>query len=151
MLLDKLDDQDERDWYAAQAAEHGWSRNVLLNQIISHLHQRIGSAPSNFARQLPSPDSELVQEITKDPYVFEFLEISAQAHKRDLEQALMERLQQVLLELGRGFAFVGRQVHLDVDGEDFYLDLLLFHVTQLWARSKPGSFTIWPASTQAMS
>ena len=131
VLLDKLDDRAERNWYAAEADKHGWSRKVLLNQIINQLHRRVGAAPSNFAGQLPVPDSELAQELTKDPYVFDFLGITERARERDIEQALMDRLQQVLLELGRGFAFVGRQVHLDVEGEDFYLDLLLFHVTQL--------------------
>lgn len=131
VLLDKLDDQAERDWYASAAVEHGWSRNVLLNQIIGQLHRRTGAAPSNFAVQLSSPDSELAQELTKDPYVFDFLTLSGRVQERDVEQALMDRLQQVLLELGRGFAFVGRQVRFDVGGEDFTVDLLLFHVTQV--------------------
>lgn len=131
VLLDKLDDQSDRDWYAAEADRNGWSRKVLLNQIINQLHRRVGAAPSNFAGRLPAPDSELAQELTKDPYVFDFLTITERAHERDVEQALMDRLQQVLLEFGRGFAFVGRQVHLDVEGEDFFVDLLLFHVTQL--------------------
>jgi predicted nuclease of restriction endonuclease-like (RecB) superfamily len=131
VLLDKLDDRNERDWYAARAAEQGWSRNVLLNQIISRLHQRSGAAPSNFGTRLPAADSELAQQLTKDPYVFDFLGLAASAAERDVEQALTDRLQKTLLELGRGFAFVGRQVHFDVDGDDFYVDLLLFHVEQM--------------------
>ncbi|PZS25785.1 MAG: DUF1016 domain-containing protein [Pseudonocardiales bacterium] len=131
VLLDRFDDQAERDWYAAAAIEHGWSRNVLLNQIKNRLHEREAAAPSNFAAQLPAGESELAQELTRDPYVFDFLDLTDRAAERDLEQALMDRLTDTLLELGRGFAFVGRQVHFDVDGDDFYVDLLLFHVTQL--------------------
>lgn len=130
VLLDKLDDQAERDWYAAAAAEHGWSRNVLLNQIMNRLRERTGAAPSNFAGRLPAADSELAQQLTKDPYVFDFLSLTGRTAERDVEQALMDRLQQTLLEFGRGFAFVGRQVHFDVEGDDFYVDLLLFHVDQ---------------------
>jgi len=131
VLLDKLDDQSQRDWYAAAAVEHGWTRKVLLNQIIGRLHLRQGNAPSNFSAQLTPPDSDLAQELTKDPYVFDFLTLTERARERDIEQALMDRLQETLLEFGRGFAFVGRQVHFDVDSEDFYVDLLLFHTDQL--------------------
>jgi len=131
VLLDKLPEASERDWYAAAAAEHGWSRKVLLNQILGGLRQRLGAAPSNFSLRLADTDSELVQELTKDPYIFDFLTITQHARERDVEQALMQRIQDTLLEFGRGFAFVGRQVHFDVDGDDFYVDLLLFHVEQL--------------------
>lgn len=131
VLLDRLDDQVDRDWYAAASIEHGWSRNVLLNQIKNRLHQRQAAAPSNFPSHLPALDSDLAQQLTKDPYVFDFLGLSGAVAERDLEQALMDRLQDTLLELGRGFAFVGRQVHFDVDGDDFYIDLLLFHIPQL--------------------
>lgn len=131
LLLDKLDDPTTRDWYAAAAVQHGWSRNVLMNQIMNRTHERIGSGPSNFTRQLPTADSELAQQIAKDPYVFDFLELTGQAAERDLEQSLMDRIVDTLRELGVGFAFVGRQVHFDVGGDDFYLDLLFFHVVQL--------------------
>lgn len=131
VLLDKLDDQDERDWYAAKAAEHGWSRDVLRLQITGRLHGRLGAAPSNFADQLPAADSDLARQLTKDPYVFEFLNMHEHVAERDVEQALMDRLQQTLLEFGRGFAFVARQLHFEVDGDDFYADLVLFHVDQL--------------------
>jgi len=131
VLLDKLNDGAERNWYAAAAAEHGWSRNVLLNQIMSRLHQRTAAAPSNFGHRLPAADSELAQQLTKDPYVFDFLGLSDTAAERDVEQALMDRLQQTLLEFGRGFAFVGRQMHFDVDGDTYIVDLLLFHVDQM--------------------
>ena len=131
VLLDKIDDQAERDWYAAKAVDNGWSRNVLLNQIVGRLHLREGAAPTNFAAQLPSGESELAQQLTKDPYVFDFLNVSERALERDVEQALMDRLQETLLELGRGFAFVGRQVRFDVEGENFFADLVFFHVEQL--------------------
>lgn len=131
VLLDKLDEQSERDWYAARAAEHGWSRNILLNQIMSRLRQRTAAAPSNFEHRLPAPDSELAQQLTRDPYVFDFLGLTDTAAERDVEQALMDRLQQTLLEFGRGFAFVGRQMHFDVDGDAYIVDLLLFHVDQM--------------------
>lgn len=131
LLLDKLSDRGERDWYAARAAENGWTRNVLLNQIMSRLHERAGTAPSNFDARLPGTDSALAQQLTKDPYVFDFLGLADKAAERDIERALMNRLQRTLLEFGRGFAFVGRQVHFDVDGEDFFVDLLLFHLEQL--------------------
>ena len=131
VLLDKLDDARTRTWYAQAAVEHGWSRNVLMNQIMNRTHERIGSGPSNFTRQLPAAESELAQQIAKDPYVFDFLELTDQAAERDLEQSLMDRIVETLRELGAGFAFVGRQVHFDVGGDDFYLDLLFFHVVQL--------------------
>ncbi|POH66025.1 MULTISPECIES: PDDEXK nuclease domain-containing protein [Cryobacterium] len=131
VLLDKLDDARTSTWYAQAAVEHGWSRNVLMNQIMNRTHERIGSGPSNFTRQLPTAESELAQQIAKDPYVFDFLELTDQAAVRDLEQSLMDRIVETLRELGAGFAFVGRQVHFDVGGDDFYLDLLFFHVVQL--------------------
>ena len=130
VLLDKVDDQVERDWYATQAAEHGWSRNVLLNQIMNRLHTRAGAAPSNFPAQLPAADSELAQQLTRDPYVLDFLDLAGPVAERDLEAALMNRLQDFLLELGHGFAFVGRQYRFEVDGQDFSIDLLFFNFAQ---------------------
>jgi len=131
VLLDKLEDIDTRAWYAAAAAKNGWSRNVLLNQIKNRTLERTGAAPSNFSAQLAPADSDLARQIAKDPYVFDFLELTEDAAERDLEQALMDRIIDTLRELGKGFAFVGRQVHFDVAGDDFYLDLLFFHVEQL--------------------
>lgn len=126
VLLDRLDNQAERDWYAATAAEHGWSRDVLRNQIKNQLHQREGAAPSNFPARLPPADSDLAQQLTRDPYVFDFLDITATTNERALEQGLIDSLQRTLSEFGRGFSFVGRQVHFDVDSQDFYIDLLFF-------------------------
>ncbi|GGU46128.1 PDDEXK nuclease domain-containing protein [Nocardioides albus] len=143
-LLDKLDDQPTRDWYAAAAAEEGWSRNVLLNMIMGQLHRRISAAPSNFDDALPATQTDLARELTKDPYIFDFLAQTRPRLERDLEQALVERMQETLTEFGSGFAFVGRQVHFEVDGDDFYVDLLFFHVTQLRyvvIELKSGRFT----------
>ncbi|MGP5319124.1 PDDEXK nuclease domain-containing protein [Arthrobacter rhombi] len=131
VLIDKLDTADARAWYTAASVEYGWSRNVLMNMIMNKSMERTGVAPSNFSRQLSSPDSELAQQVAKDPYAFDFLGLSAEVAERDLEQALMDRIVETLRELGPGFAFVGRQVHFDVGGDDFYLDLLFFHVEQL--------------------
>lgn len=131
VILDKLGDQETRTWYAAAAVQYGWSRNMLLNQIKNRTHERVGAAHSNFGQELTPADSDLAQQIAKDPYVFDFLNLTDDAAERDLEQALMDRIVDTLRELGSGFAFVGRQVHFDVGGDDFYLDLLFFHVEQL--------------------
>lgn len=125
-LLDKLDDADERLWYARQAMEHGWSRNVLVHQIESGLYHRQGHAVTNFDRTLPPPQSDLARQMLKDPYVFDFLSLEAEAQERDLERGLLAHLRDFLLELGVGFAFVGSQYHLEVGDQDFYLDLLSY-------------------------
>lgn len=130
-ILDKRLTPDAREWYAAAAVEHGWSRNVLMYMIMNNTLERTGAAPSNFVQQLVAPDSKLAQQVAKDPYSFEFLGLSGEVAERDLEQALMDRITDTLREMGPGFAFVGRQVHFDVGGDDFYLDLLFFHVEQL--------------------
>lgn len=130
-LLDKLNDASSRDWYASAAVEYGWSRNVLSNMIMNESMERTGAAPSNFTRSLSPADSELAQQVAKDPYAFEFLGLTGEVAERDLERALTERIVDTLRELGPGFAFVGRQVHFDVGGDDFYIDLLFFHVEQL--------------------
>ncbi|MEC5180858.1 PDDEXK nuclease domain-containing protein [Arthrobacter sp. CG_A4] len=130
VLLDKLDTPTHRVWYASAAVEHGWSRNVLMNMIMNKTLERTGAAPSNFVQQLVAPDSELAQQVAKDPYNFEFLGLSGEIAERDLENALTSRITETLRELGPGFSFVGRQVHFDVDGDDFYVDLLFFHIEQ---------------------
>lgn len=127
-LLDTDLNGDERQWYVHAAIEHGWSRAVMLHQIGSRLYHRQGRAATNFARTLPAPASELAQQIVKDPYNFEFLDIAADAAERDLERALTERIRHTILELGKGFAFVGSQYPLVVGGEDFYIDLLFYHL-----------------------
>ena len=107
---------------------NGWSRNVLTMQIESGTHRRIGNATSNFAMRLPEPDSDLVQQSLKDPYIFDFLTLEAGFHERELEIGLVAHIEKFLLELGQGFAFVGRQYHLDIGEQDFYIDLLFYHL-----------------------
>lgn len=131
ILLDQLDDPAARDWYAARDVQHGWSRGVLSHQIATDLRSREGSAPSNFEVALPPAESDQAQELTKDPYALDFLALDSDARERELEDRLVLRIIDTLRELGAGYAFVGRQVHFDVDGEDFYVDLLFFHVEQL--------------------
>lgn len=130
-ILDKAATSEERDWYAAAAVQFGWSRNVLLNMMMNRSMERTGTAPSNFDRQLAAPDSELARQMAKDPYNFEFLGLSGEVAERDLENALTSRITETLRELGPGFSFVGRQVPFDVDGDEFYVDLLFFHIEQL--------------------
>lgn len=127
-LLEKLETADERAWYAARTVENGWSRNVLVHQIESGLRQRQGQAVTNFDRTLPPPQSELAQQLLKDPYNFDFLSLGEQMLERDLERGLLEHVRKFLLELGVGFAFVGSQYPLEVGGQDFYLDLLFYHL-----------------------
>jgi predicted nuclease of restriction endonuclease-like (RecB) superfamily len=127
-LLEKVDRAEDRLWYAHQVIEHGWSRNVLLGQIETRVHARVGRALTNFKATLPPPHSDLAQQTLKDPYVFDFLTLGPEAQERDLERGLVEHVRDFLLELGVGFAFVGSQVHLEVGGEDFYIDLLFFHL-----------------------
>ena len=127
-LLEKLPDAELRLWYAAKAVENGWSRDVLAHHIASRLHQRSGTAVSNFAATLPPADSDLAQQATRDPYLFDFIGQTDIRRERDLEQGLITHLEKFLLELGQGFAFVGRQVHLEIDDQNFYADLLFYHL-----------------------
>jgi predicted nuclease of restriction endonuclease-like (RecB) superfamily len=127
-LLDKLKTEEERRWYAAKALEHNWSRNVLVMQIESRLYERSGAAITNFATQLPKPQSDLARESLKDPYRLDFLGLAKDAGERAIEDALIKHITQFLIELGTGFAFVGRQVHMEVGGDDFFIDLLFYHL-----------------------
>ena len=127
-LLDGVKAASERTWYARQAIENGWSRNVLVHQIESGLFERQGGALTNFSRTLPAEQSELAQQILKDPYNFDFLSLGPEILERDLERGLIEHLRALILELGKGFAFVGSQYHLEVAGQDYYLDLLFYHL-----------------------
>lgn len=128
VLLTKLNDIQTRITYASMCIEHGWSRNVLQHQIESGLLQRQGKATTNFNNTLPQAQSELAQQTLKDPYIFDFLNLDTEARERDLEKALTQHISQFLLELGAGFAFVGKQVPLEVGGQDFYIDLLFYHL-----------------------
>jgi predicted nuclease of restriction endonuclease-like (RecB) superfamily len=127
-LLSKLKDPAKRIWYARMVIKHGWSRSVLVHQIESDLYSRQGKAITNFPETLPAPQSDLANQLLKDPYHLDFLSIGPDVTERQLEMALLERLKNFLLELGKGFAFVGNQVHLEVGGKDFYLDLLFYHL-----------------------
>lgn len=128
ILIEKVKDPATRLWYARKTLENGWSRAVLTVQIESRLHERSGKAFTNFERTLPPAQSDMAREVLKDPYMFDFLTLGEDAHERDLERGLVEHVQKLLLEMGAGFAFVGRQVPLDVGDEDFYLDLLFYHL-----------------------
>lgn len=113
-------------WYAEAALEHGWSRPVLAMQIDTSLHQRQGRAVTNFGRVLPPETSDLAQQVLKDPYQFDFLTLQAAAQERDIERALIARVKDLLLELGKGFSFIGSQHRLEVGGQEFYVDLLFY-------------------------
>ena len=130
VLLDKVADMDERKWYIKKSAENGWSRNVLVHQIESNLYQRqvLADKVTNFDHRLPSPQSELAAQTMKDPYVFDFISFREDMLERDIEQALVRDVTKLLLELGTGFAFLGNQYHLNVGGDDFYIDLLFYNL-----------------------
>ena len=128
MLLDKLPDAESRIWYARQALENGWSSTVLDLQIQSGLMERSGKSVNNFPAALPPADSDMAVQIFKDPYLFDFLGTDMPRREVEIERQLTEHIQKFLLELGQGFAFVGRQVHLEVGGQDYYLDLLFYHL-----------------------
>jgi len=128
ILIQKVKHLPTRLWYARKAFEHGWSRDVLSLQIQSRAHERHGKAITNFERTLPPPQSDLAAQLLKDPYIFDFLTLEKPFHERELETGLLQHLQKFLVELGAGFAFVGRQVHMEVGEDDFYLDLLFYHL-----------------------
>jgi hypothetical protein len=128
LLLDKLDHAEKRHWYAEKTLQNGWSRDILAFQIENRLHERQGKAKQNFALTLPPGDSDMAMQIFKDPYLFDFLGTADTRKEREVEQALLDHVQQFLLELGSGFAFVGRQVLLEVGDQDFRLDLLFYHL-----------------------
>ena len=128
LLLEKLGNEEVRRWYAQQTAQNGWSRDILAMQIGSRLHERQGKAIQNFSLTLPPDESDMAAQIFKDPYLFDFLGTADTRKEREVEQALIDHVQQFLLELGSGFAFVGRQVLLEVGDQDFRLDLLFYHL-----------------------
>ena len=128
ILLTKFKNANLRDQYAQATLEFGWSRDMLEMQIKSRWHERTGQAVTNFSRTLPDPLSDLARQTLKDPYNFDFLGLSDEAHEREIERGLLEHLKRFMLELGVGFAFVGSQYHLEVAGEDFFVDLLFYHL-----------------------
>jgi predicted nuclease of restriction endonuclease-like (RecB) superfamily len=127
-LLDRLNTAEERLWYARQATRYGWSRNVLEIHIDTRLHERQGQAATNFTATLPPTQSDLARQLLKDPYHFDFLGLGPEAAEREIESALVAHLRRFLLELGVGFAFVGQQFRIQVGGEEFFLDLLFYHL-----------------------
>tara|TARA_B100001564_G_scaffold285327_1_gene248214 strand:- start:3155 stop:4222 length:1068 start_codon:yes stop_codon:yes gene_type:complete len=132
LIIEKIKDTDQAIWYIQQTIENGWSRNVLSLQIKSKLYERQASTEpgkvTNFANLLPKDQSDLAENILKDPYVFDFLDLSKEASEREIEGKLTDHIKDFLLELGTGFAFMGTQYHLEVGGDDFYIDMLFYHV-----------------------
>lgn len=127
VLMTRVKDHAVREWYAQRAIAGGWSRATLELQIRHRLHERQGNAVTNFEDRLPAPHSQLAQETLKDPYLFDFLGLGDEAHERAIESGLVQHITRFLLELGSGFAFLGRQVRLEVEGEEFFIDLLFYH------------------------
>ena len=127
-ILDHVKDPAEREWYARQTVENGWSRNVLVIHIEAGLFRQQGKAQTNFKQTLPAHQSDLAQQLLKDPYNFDFLTLAQEAHEKDLESGLLVNIRKVFLELGVGFSFVGAQYPLEIGGEDFKIDLLFYHL-----------------------
>ena len=128
ILMEKVKDLPTRYWYMLATVEQGWSRDVLTAMIKKRTHERQGKAVTNFEARLPAPQSDLAGQVLKDPYIFDFLTLAEPFLEREMETSLIRHLEKFLIELGRGFAFVGRQFHLDVSEEDFYIDLLFYHL-----------------------
>ncbi|GAA3935902.1 DUF1016 family protein [Chitinophaga oryziterrae] len=130
ILLDKLTHPGKRFWYMLNTIEHGNSRNVLAMQIQSDLFERqvVAKKITNFSRTLPEPNTDFANYIIKDPYIFDFVQAKEKADERNIEQQLTDHITKFLLELGKGFAFIGKQVKMEVGGQDFYIDLLLYHI-----------------------
>ncbi|RCJ16172.1 hypothetical protein A6S26_33915 [Nostoc sp. ATCC 43529] len=128
VLLDRVKAPEQRVWYIQQTIENGWSRAILEMQIESRLYERQGSAVTNFSQTLPKPQSDLAQQLIKDPYNFDFLTLGKEAQERDLERALVDRIRDFLLELGAGFSFVGSQYPIEVSSQEYRLDLLFYHL-----------------------
>jgi predicted nuclease of restriction endonuclease-like (RecB) superfamily len=129
LIITKASSVAEARFYIEQTQEQGWSRDVLALQIKSNLYARTGKAVTNFTRTLPLPQSDLAQQTLKDPYTFDFMAMTAPYNELDVEHQLTQHITQFLLELGKGFAFIGRQYQLEVAGNDYYIDLLFYHVT----------------------
>ena len=127
-LIEKLKEREERLWYAQETVKNGWSRNVLVHWIESDLYERQGKASTNFEQSMPRRQSDLARELLKDPYDFQFLATAREAEEREIEQGLVAHIREFLLELGAGFAFLGQQFKLEVGGEEFFIDLLFYHV-----------------------
>ena len=127
VLVEKLKSSIKRLWYARQTIEHGWSRAVLVHQIETGLYERQGKALTNFSATLPTPQSDLARQLIKDPYNFGFIGLGTDISERQLEDSLVNRIKDFLMELGKGFSFIGQQYHLEVGGKDYFMDLLFYH------------------------
>ena len=127
LILEQVKSTELRTWYMKQTINNGWSRAALEYQIETQLHTRLGQAQNNFERTLPAPQSELARDLVKDPYAFDFLGLTDVVNERSIEKALINHLRDFLIELGVGFAFVGSQYKLDIEGDEFYIDLLFYH------------------------
>ncbi|MBP9776496.1 MAG: YhcG family protein [Candidatus Rhabdochlamydia sp.] len=127
-VMDKVTNIEDQIFYMRNAAQYGWSRNIMIMQIEAKLHKRQGQAITNFKDKLPLPQSDVAHHTLKDPYIFDFLSLGHEAHEREVEKALIQHMEKFLMELGAGFAFVGRQYHLEVGNQDFYIDLLFYHL-----------------------
>lgn len=130
VLINKFKTENERLWYGLQAIEHGWSRAILTIQIESGLHERQVNPlkVNNFKDHLPAPQSDMAYEVLKEPYIFDFLSMGEKAQEREIERELVKHITEFLFELGSGFSYVGKQIHLEVAGEDFFLDLLFYYL-----------------------
>jgi predicted nuclease of restriction endonuclease-like (RecB) superfamily len=128
ILMYQVPDKKERAFYIQKAREYGWSRSLLSMQIESSLYKREGKAVTNFDTKLSLPHADLVQATLKNPYLFDFLSLGKDAHEREVEKGLVAHIERFLLELGEGFAFLGRQYHLQIEDQDFYIDLLFYHI-----------------------
>lgn len=133
-IIDKCSDVNQAMFYLKKTVENNWSRDILLSQIKQNLYTRQGKAITNFEWTLPQPQSDLARETLKNPYNFDFLNLGEEAQERDVEQAMLHHVEKVLLELGQGFALLGRQYKLLIDNEDYYIDLLFYH-TRIYAHS----------------
>lgn len=142
-LLDSVKDPPKREWYVRKTIENGWSRSVLMHQVESDLYHRQGKALDNFAHALPPTDSDLTRQLLKDPYNFDFLMLTERVQERDLQRGLIDHIRQFLLELGKGFAYVGSEYTLAVEGREFRIDLLFYHLHLrrfVIIELKPGEF-----------
>jgi predicted nuclease of restriction endonuclease-like (RecB) superfamily len=128
LLMEKVSDVSARRSYMEQTLANGWSRSIRLLMVKSESHRRRGRAVTNFEQSLPTPQSDLAWQTLKDPYIFDFLTLEEPFHERELETSLVQHLERFLLELGQGVAFVGRQHRIEVDGTDFYIDLLFYQL-----------------------
>ena len=128
VLMYEIQDKKEREFYIQKTKDHSWTRNILSMQIETNLYEREGKAITNFSAKLPAPHSDLANATLRNPYLFDFLSLGKDAHEREVEKALVAHIERFLIELGEGFAFLGRQYHLQVEDQDFYLDLLFYHI-----------------------